>query len=76
MMKVKQSELRNFVKFGLAKDITSFSLEQSEALRNSHNLEIIGLSKGTNGLNGALLLDETGASYAITKRNTVLDYFV
>ena len=76
MIKTTQKALKKHVAVGIAKDITQYSFEEADALCRTHNLEIIAISSGIYGLNGALLKDENGKLYAITARNTTLAQLV
>ena len=55
-----------------ATDITNYSFEQADELMSKHNLQIVAMSFGIYGMNGALLEDENGELYKITARNTTL----
>ena len=66
-----------FIKNFPATDITRYSFEECQKLRKKAQFEIIHTSRGTCGINGAVLLDNlTGEYYKITSRNSVLYYFV
>ena len=58
MIKTTQKALKKHVAVGIAKDITRYSFEEADALYRAHSLEIIAISSGVYGLNGALLKDE------------------
>ena len=62
-------------RFGQAEDITTISDEEAKALRKK-GIETIGISRGTYGMNGALLRDNEGKKYVITARSSNLFYFV
>ena len=76
MIKTTQKALKKHVAAGIAHDITRYSFEEAETLRLAHSLEVIAISSGVYGLNGALLKDENGKLYAITARNTTLAQLV
>ena len=76
MIKTTQKTLKKYVAAGIAKDITQYSFEETDALYKAHSLETIAISNGVYGLNGALLKDENGKLYAITARNTTLAQLV
>ena len=62
-------ELRDYVRTGMATDITNAKLSSDEL----HSLEVVGLSFGVNGMNGGLFQDRnTGEFYVITARNSNL----
>ena len=67
--RMKQSEIRNLVAMDIAKDITFESAEFFE----SHNFEVLNVSMGYYGANGALLKDKDGGEIcAIVNRSTNL----
>ena len=72
---LKQKELKDMARFGQAEDITTISDEEAKALRKK-GIETIGISRGTYGMNGALLRDNEGKTYVITARSSNLFYFV
>lgn len=72
---LKQKELKDMARFGQAEDITTISDEEAQALRKK-GIETIGVSRGTYGMNGALLRDNEGKKYVITARSSNLFYFV
>ncbi len=73
MRKYTQREIKNLVRGGLAKDITSFSSEQINELSKKCNLKKVGYSFGIYGINAGLLQDRTnGKYYAIIARNSTL----
>ena len=76
MIKTTQKALKKHVAAGIAQDITLYSFEEADALHRAHSLEVIAVSSGVYGLNGALLKDENGKLYAITARNTTLAQLV
>ena len=72
---LKQKELKDMVRYGKAEDITTLPDEEAKELRKK-GIETVGVSRGTYGMNGALLRDKDGNLYAITARSTNLFYFV
>ena len=72
MKKTTKKEIREYVRLGLAQDITVYDFDQAERLRKDHTLDVIAVSRGAYGMNGALLQDENGERYAITTRNSTL----
>lgn len=69
-------ELKNLVQLGKATDITDYSFEDGDELWN-RGYDVIGLSRGIYGLNGALLkMSDTGELMAILKRNSLLSKLV
>jgi hypothetical protein len=73
MKKYTQKEIREFVRLGLAIDITNYNHAEMWNFLKSHRIEKVGYSSGIYGINGGLLIDEeTGEKYAITARSTAL----
>jgi len=72
---LKQKELKDMVRYGEAEDITTISNEEAKELRKK-GVETVGISRGTYGMNGALLRDKDGNKYVITARSSNLFYFV
>ena len=72
MKKITKKEIREYIRLGLAQDITSYDFNQAEQLRKAHVLDVIAISHGAYGMTGALLQDESGECYAITARNSTL----
>lgn len=72
MKKTTKKEIREYVRLGLAQDITAYDFDQAEQLRKNHTLDVIAVSCGVYGMTGALLQDEKGECYAITARNSTL----
>lgn len=73
MRKYTLKQIRDFVRLGLASDISNYSNREMRDFMKAHRLEKVGYSAGINGINGGLLQDETsGEMYAITKRNAAL----
>lgn len=72
MKTMKQKEIKNLVKLGVAIDITA----EEGNLDRYRQLDPIAISRGKYGMNGGLLKDyETGKLYAITARNSALFYY-
>lgn len=74
-LSLKQKELKDMVRYGEAEDITTISDAEAKELRKK-GVELVGVSRGTYGMNGALLRDNDGKKYAITARSSNLFYFV
>lgn len=72
MKKTTKKEIREYIRLGLAQDITLYDFDQAEQLRKAHTLDVIVVSRGVYGMTGVLLQDENGECYAITARNSVL----
>lgn len=71
MRKYTLKELREFVRLGVAEDITNADQETIDAVRRVGDK--VGYSVGVYGLNGGLLRDtETGTLYVVLARNTNL----
>ena len=62
-------------RYGEAEDITTISDAEAKELRKK-GIELVGVSRGTYGMNGALLRDKDGNKYVITARSSNLFYFV
>ena len=72
MKKTTKKEIREYIRLGLAQDITAYNFDQAERLRKVHTLDVIAVSRGVYGMTGAILQDENGDRYAITARNSML----
>lgn len=72
MKKTTRKEIREYVRLGLAHDITTYDFDQAERLRKAHTLAVVAVSRGVYGMTGALLQDENGECYAIISRNSTL----
>lgn len=71
MRKYTLSEVKHFVRLGIAQDITNTT--HAEVLEISNRCDTVGYSCGKYGINGGLLQDRTsGALYAVTARNSTL----
>lgn len=68
MRKYTQKQLKEFVKLGLAIDITNWSDKECYDLQRQ-GVTQVGYSAGIYGCNGMLLQDKQGQSYVITARN-------
>lgn len=73
--KLTQKDLKQMATSGAAIDITNVSDEEAKEIR-SRKLNTVAISRGTYGMNGALLKDKEGKTYVITARNSNLFYFV
>lgn len=72
MRKYKQSEIKSFIRDGIAKELNG-TFEEIRDFIKSHNLERVGYSAGTYGLNGGVIRDiDSSELYAIPARNSVL----
>jgi hypothetical protein len=65
--KIKQKEIKRIVKNGMAIDITDKDIIKG--------LTVFAVSRGVNGVNGLILIDENRMMYAITKRTSEIDYY-
>lgn len=74
-LSLKQKELKDMARYGEAEDITTISDAEAKELRKK-GIETVGVSRGTYGMNGALLRDKDGKKYVITARSSNLFYFV
>ena len=72
---LKQKELKDMARYGEAEDITMISDAEAKELKKK-GIETVGVSRGTYGMNGALLRDREGNKYVITARSSNLFYFV
>lgn len=72
MKKITKKEICEYIRLGLAQDITAYDFNQAEQLRKSHALDVIAVSHGVYGMTGALLQNENGERYAITACNSTL----
>jgi hypothetical protein len=73
MLSITQKELKNLVKIGAAKDITAAYFCQVEEIRHAAMAEVVAISRGMYGANGALLKSrKNGDLYAITARSSTL----
>lgn len=72
---LKQKELKDMARYGEAEDITTISDAEAKELKKK-GIETVGVSRGTYGMNGALLRDKDGDKYVITARSSNLFYFV
>lgn len=74
-LSLKQKELKDMARYGEAEDITTISDAEAKELHKK-GVETVGVSRGTYGMNGALLRDKDGKKYVITARSSNLFYFV
>ncbi|WP_294772034.1 hypothetical protein [uncultured Eubacterium sp.] len=71
MRKYTLSEIKHFVRLGIAQDITNAT--HAEVLEISNKCDNVGYSCGKYNINGGLLQDRTsGTMYAVTARNSTL----
>ena len=67
-----QRQLKDMVRSGKAIDVTTYSFDDANELWE-RGYEVVGISRGVYGLNGALLkMNDTGELCAITARNSTL----
>ncbi len=64
MERMKQSEIKNLVRIGAAVDITA---ADAPIIPDAYH-EVVAVSRGINGLNGALIKGDGGTLYAICSR--------
>lgn len=73
MRKTTQREIRNLIQRGGAVDLTDAKFAEIAKLQRKVNLEIVAISAGIYGKNGAIFRDrKTGELYAIKSRSTAL----
>ena len=73
MEKFKVKDIRDYVRLGIASDLTNLSSAEMHEFLKVHDVEKIGYSTGVYGINGGLMKDRgTGELYAITARNAAL----
>lgn len=73
MKKYTQREIKNLVADGIAEDVTRCSFSEIQQLRAAGDLEKVGYSAGTYGINGGIMKDmNSGKLYAITARTSAL----
>ena len=71
--KYTQRDIKDYVAKGMATDITHYGFGEANKFYKDHNYDVVGISHGTYGMNGALLQDvDTGEYFAITARNSTL----
>ena len=73
---VTQRELKRMAADGDAIDITAEGGTPYARELQKKDLRVVGISRGVNGMNGALLRDNDGNQYVITARSPSLFYFV
>lgn len=70
--KITQKSIKQLVKEGAATDIEKMTTKPKRS-----ELELLGISYGTNGMNGALFHNrKNGKLYAITQRSSALFEYV
>ena len=69
--KITNKTIKDLVKTGAAIDISTMKKRPAHS-----DLTKIGVSHGTNGMNGALFLHKNGKMYAITGRGSLLFEYV
>lgn len=73
MLKLTQKEIKNYVFFGVAKDVTNYDFDHMEKFLHAHDLEKVAYSSWIYGINAGLLRDRsTGELFAVIGRNTAL----
>jgi hypothetical protein len=72
MKRYTQKELKQLVSIGAAVDITTAS--DYDAI--PERFEVVGVSRGTYGVNGLLIRGESGRLYAVTRRTTAIFLFM
>lgn len=73
LRKMTQKQIKDYVRDGIAIDITNYEFDEMNQFLREHNLDKIAVSRGVYGMNGGLLQDrDTGEMYAITARNSAL----
>lgn len=73
-VKTTQSEIRNYIKQGYARDTTTMKVETIKEIKESEKyFDEVTYSMGVYGVNGLLLKGHnTGNMYAITKRTSAI----
>lgn len=71
---LEKKEIRDFVASGAAVDITNYSFNAVNALRNAENgFELVGTCRAPIGITGGICRGyNTGTLYAVTARNSTL----
>lgn len=69
-------ELKDWARDPNIEDISDYTFSKAKALKDSHRIEVIGVSTGTYGINGGAFEDENGNKYVSTKRGSALSYLV
>lgn len=72
MRKYKAGELKELARKGLAVDVTNYSFDQINELRQVERLSQVGYACGTYGIQGALLESDNGNWYVVTARSAAL----
>ena len=52
MKKITKKEIREYIRLGLAQDITAYDFDRAEQLRKAHTLDVIAVSRGVYGMTG------------------------
>ena len=72
-MKTTLKDIKEYIRIGLATDITYYSFDQINELRKDTWFDTVAYSTGVYGLNGVVLRDhKTGKMYAIASRTNAL----
>ena len=72
--KMPLAKMKDLVRKGNAIDVTDYSYEDFDELRDRENLEKYAYSMGMNGCNGQILQGKSGKLYAILGRTSLIDY--
>ena len=73
MRRYTQREIKELIRTGAAINISDCSFSETTDFLRKHNIEKIGVSLGTYGINGGVIKDiDSGKIYAINKRNSTL----
>lgn len=72
MRKYKVGELKELARKGLAVDVTNYSFDQINELRQVERLSQVDYACGTYGIQGALLESDNGNWYVVTARSAAL----
>ena len=73
LRKYTKREIKEYVRDGLAADITKLSFSELKEWRNGRSLEKIGYASGVYGISAGIIKDRnTGEFFAITERTTAL----
>lgn len=75
-MKVTQREIKEWVRCGLAIDITHYDFNKCREIQEGRYFNVLCISRGVYGVNGAILEDDEHTRYAITARTTALFMFI
>lgn len=73
LRKYTKREIKEYIRDGLATDITGLSFSELKEWRNGRSLEKIGYASGVYGISGGIIKDRnTGELFAITERGATL----